>query len=397
MFKNPGLPICLTLSFIAISFLSSAQLPRKGVSDKGIMFIKLGKDTTVVQQFEMIGDSIKTIILRRPGGIQLYKGEGSLNADGTIRSMKSTIFRLGQNGVLQKFAENVLSTTADSTFIETNINDRRSRRAYEGKGFVANDMDYTTFLMFPYLGHFAPARMNDSVTGKHFVFGGFRVFSIRKTAARNVRVGSNIMGYLDLFLNADGSLNTINGIGSSLNFTSTVKKNLDMDSLVKAMISYQQQTGVMSPPTVRDTAKAIVGSTVVEIDYWRPSMRGRKIFGGVVPWNRFWRTGANNATQLRISQPIYFNDQLLDSGRYSIFTLPTETGWTLMVNRQATIWGTDYNSEYDILRLPMIVESIHDPVEQLSIQILPSGNSARIVIEWENTRASLGFKTINKN
>jgi len=358
------------------------------------MFIKLGKDTTLVQQFELMGDSIRTTILRRPNGIQLYKGEGSLYPDGTIRSMTAAVFRLGPNGELQKAAENRLYTSGDSTFIENNVNGRRSTRSYQGRGFIANDMDYTTFLMFPYLGHFAPSRNNDSITGKQLVLGGFRVFIIKRTGERSIRVGSNIMGNLNLFLNADGSINTIDGIGSSLNFTATVKQNINMDSLVNAMISYQQQSGVMGPPTTRDTARAMVGSAKVEVDYWRPYMRGRKIFGGVVPWNRFWRTGANNATQLRISQPIYFNEQKLDSGRYAIFTWPTETGWTFLINKQATIWGTDYNPEFDLLRLPMKVESIPGQVEQMKIQVIPSGDIGRIVIEWENTRASIEFKTI---
>ena len=122
-------------------------------------------------------------------------------------------------------------------------------------------------------------------------------------------------------------------------------------------------------------------------------MRGRKIFGNVVPWNRFWRTGANNATQLRISEPIYFDNKKLDSGRYSIFTLPTPTGWTMMLNKQPDIWGTDYDATKDLLRMTMKVETISSPVEQLMIHITPVNNGGTIIIEWENTRAEVDFKT----
>ncbi len=365
--------------------------------DKGILFLKLGNDTTVVQEFELNGDSIHTRILRRPGGIQMYQGDGMLFPDGNIRSMQSSIFRFGADGQFQKVGENKLYTTTDSTFIESKpVNRPSSTRAYGGHAFVANDMDYTTFLMFPFVGHFSPAKTNDSITGKQFVLGAYRVFTIKRTSERKIRVGSNIMGYLDLQLNADGSVNTINGIGSSLNFTGTVEHNRNMDSVIHAMINYQQSVGAMAQPTIRDTAFATIGLAKVEVDYWRPSMRGRKIFGEVVPWNRFWRTGANNATQLRISQPIYFDDQKLDSGKYSIFTWPTKDGWTLLINKQSTIWGTDYNADYDILRLPMKIESLPNQVEQLTIKVIPSGNTGTLAIEWENTRASIQFESNKK-
>src|SRR2546421_1565048 len=378
---------CIIL--LPITSIVFAQ-PRPGVKvGKGIMFVKLGSDTTAVQQFEIIGDSIRTTVMRRPGGIQLYKGAGTLFPDGNIKSMQSTVYRSLPTGELQKVAENKLYTTSDSTFIENNANNKRTLRSYAGRGFIANDMDFTTFFMFPYLGFYAPARINDSVTGKQFAAGGFRQFTIKRTGRDEIRVGSNIMGNLKLKLNDDGSLSSIDAIGSSLNFTSDIRRNMDMDSLINAMLRYQQQAGLMGPQTVRDTSRAKIGSALVEIDYWRPFMRGRKIFGAVVPWNRFWRTGANNATQLRITQPVYFNGQKLDSGKYAIFTWPTETGWTFLVNKQATIWGTDYNPDYDILRVPMKVEKISQPVEQLTIRIVPSGDKGRIVIEWENTRASV--------
>ena len=381
------------IAFFALTLcygLLHAQSGRPRVNERGVMFIKLGNDTTAVQQFEMKGDSIRTVIIRRPGGIIVYRGEGTLYPDGNIRSMQSNVYRLDSNGQLQKTSENKLYSSPDSTFV---VNGNNRPRAYQGRSFISNDMDYTSFMMFPYLAHFAPAKINDSITGKQFVGGGFRVFTLKRTGQNSIRVGSNIMGNLNLFLNSDGSLRSIDGIGSSLNFTSTIVPNLNMDSLIHAMIAYQKQVGAMGAQTIRDTATANIGSSKVEVDYWRPSMRGRKVFGGIVPYNRFWRTGANNATQLRISEPIYFNNQKLDSGRYAIFTWPTETGWTFLINKQATIWGTDYNPEYDLLRLPMKVEHIPRPVEQLTIQVVPSDRKGTIIIEWENTRASIDFET----
>src|ERR1700730_2666817 len=260
LLKKPTTAFLACIIFLLISCFARAQSKPILKTERGIMFIKLGKDTTAVQQFEMKGDSVRTTVLRRPGGIQLYKGEGSVYPDGNIRSMHSSVYKSLPTGELQKISENKLYSTQDSTFIENNANGKKTLRSYAGRCFVANDMDYTTFLMFPYLGHFAPSRINDSITGKQFAGGGFRVFTIKRIGSNEIIVGSNIMGNLKLKLNNNGSLQTIAGIGSSLDFTSTIVKNMDMDSLINAMLKYQQQYGAMGAQTVRDTSRATIGS-----------------------------------------------------------------------------------------------------------------------------------------
>src|SRR5437868_9048309 len=90
----------LFLLFIFEGRLFSQSHPVAKV-DSGIMIIKLGRDTIAIQQFELKGDSIHTIVLRRPGGIQIYKGEGTLYPDGTLRSMHSTVFRVSASGQLE--------------------------------------------------------------------------------------------------------------------------------------------------------------------------------------------------------------------------------------------------------------------------------------------------------
>ncbi len=359
---------------------------------EGVMFIKLGKDTTGVQQFRLNGDSIYTLVYRRPSGLLVFKGEGTIFPDGTLKSMQSIIYSIGSNGEKEKFGENRLYTTSDSTFIDIKSSDRKVFRSYAGHCFSANDMDFTTFYVFPYLVYFAPKNVNDSIVGNQFVLGQSRKYSMKRISMDKITVGSSIMGTLTLQVDSRGDLKAIDGIGSSLNLTGTVERKFNIDSLFNAWVKYEQTNGAMGAQLVRDTSKAILNSGSAEIDYWRPYMRGRKIFGAVVPWNRFWRTGANHATQLRISKPIYFYDQRLDTGRYSIFTMPTERGWTMMINKQAAIWGTDYNPDYDVLRVPMKIGKTATSIEQLSIKILATGNKGTIQIEWENTRASIDFE-----
>lgn len=122
-------------------------------------------------------------------------------------------------------------------------------------------------------------------------------------------------------------------------------------------------------------------------------MRGRVIFGEVVPWNRFWRTGANAATKLSLSAPTFFNDKELPAGDYSIFTMPTKNGWTMMFNKEAKIWGIQYNPANDILSVPMQVEQLKEPAELMTIEIVPVHGGGAISVVWEKTKASVAFTT----
>jgi hypothetical protein len=124
-------------------------------------------------------------------------------------------------------------------------------------------------------------------------------------------------------------------------------------------------------------------------------MRGRVIFGEVVPWNRYWRTGANRATKLTITHPLNFNGKILPAGEYSVFTMPTQTGWTMMFNNDANIWGTDYDPARDVLHVPLKVEKLKEAVELMTIEVVPTSKGGVINVIWERTKASAHFTTSN--
>ena len=132
---------------------------------------------------------------------------------------------------------------------------------------------------------------------------------------------------------------------------------------------------------------------MIKIRYSRPAVRGRVIYGEVVPYDRFWRTGADAATKLTLSQAIYFNGKELPAGEYSIFTLPSKNGWTILFNKESNIWGTEYKAENDILRVPMSTAALPESVELLTIAVVPTDKGGRIEVSWEKLSASVAFTT----
>ena len=120
--------------------------------------------------------------------------------------------------------------------------------------------------------------------------------------------------------------------------------------------------GLLSP---RDTARTTLAGADLWVDYGRPMKRGRVIFGDVVPWNSVWRTGANAATQFNTPVDLVIGGAKVPAGRYTLWTLPSQTGWKVIFNQQTGQWGTEYHEEQDLARVDARVETLAAAVEQL--------------------------------
>lgn len=150
------------------------------------------------------------------------------------------------------------------------------------------------------------------------------------------------------------------------------------------------QNNMPSPPA---TADVTLKGQQVTISYSRPSMRGRKIMGELVPYGQVWRTGANEATTLSTPVDLNIGGTNVPAGKYTLWTLPTASEWKLIINKQTGQWGTEYDQSQDLARVSMQKTMLSQPVEQFTISWdKKSGDSADLVLEWEKTRVSVPVK-----
>jgi hypothetical protein len=168
----------------------------------------------------------------------------------------------------------------------------------------------------------------------------------------------------------------------------------DIDALAERFAAEERERGVSRALSVRDTVRASVGAATLSIEYSRPLARGRTLMGGLIPYGRVWRTGANAATHLRVSGPILLGGIALDSGSYTLWTLPAEDGVQLIVNAQTDQWGTGYGAQHDIARVPMRVDTMPAHIEQFTIGVEPDDRAValaagRLMMEWGNVRWSV--------
>jgi hypothetical protein len=141
----------------------------------------------------------------------------------------------------------------------------------------------------------------------------------------------------------------------------------------------------LSPPA---KAEATIAGKKVTIDYSAPSVRGRKIYGDLVPYGQVWRTGANAATTLKTEADLLIGATKVPAGTYTLYTVPDQNGWKLIINKQTGQWGTDYDQAQDLGRVEMQTEKLNAPVETFKISIA----NGKLTIDWENTRATVDVK-----
>ena len=160
---------------------------------------------------------------------------------------------------------------------------------------------------------------------------------------------------------------------------------------VAAIACMAQDKKPLSPPA-EASVKFDDGKTVT-IQYSRPSMRGRKIFGGLVPYGQVWRTGANAATSLKTDVDLTISGANVPAGGYTLYTLPGMNSWKLIINKQTGQWGTEYSQGQDLARVDMKVGQLPSGMETFTISLdKTSPTSAMLKLDWENTIATVEVK-----
>jgi hypothetical protein len=161
--------------------------------------------------------------------------------------------------------------------------------------------------------------------------------------------------------------------------------------LALALGATGQQPDKSKRPSPPGTAEVTIQGKKITIEYSRPSLRGRKAMGGdLVPYGRVWRTGANEATTLTTEADLNIGGAIVPAGKYTLYTLPSEGTWKLIISKQTGQWGTVYNENQDLARVNMKTSGLKDTVEQFTIAFDKQAmNSATLMLQWENTQLSV--------
>ncbi|MDB5242332.1 MAG: hypothetical protein JWP57_2957 [Spirosoma sp.] len=154
--------------------------------------------------------------------------------------------------------------------------------------------------------------------------------------------------------------------------------------LLVAFFILRSNTKSSSPAAVAQTNQ---NGLTVKVDYCRPYKKGRAIFGGLVPFGQVWRTGANEATLINFGQDVTVAGKPLKAGEYSLWTIPSQQGWIVIINGETGQWGTNYDPQKDVFRAPIQARP-HSPLaEQFTISFAPASGGTDMILAWDQTEA----------
>jgi hypothetical protein len=172
---------------------------------------------------------------------------------------------------------------------------------------------------------------------------------------------------------------------------------------VSVVLAYLLSTGMAfaqletPQPSPQGSVTQRVGLTTISVDYSRPSAKGRTIFGGILPYDKAWRTGANAATKITFKDDVTVQGTKVPAGEYALYTVPTESEWTVVLNKNLTYGGNtqNYKTEEDVARFKVKPTKLTEKVETFTIDfsdLTPA--TANVDLRWENT--SIKFKVVTE-
>jgi hypothetical protein len=369
-------------------------------AQSGGFVVRLGRDTMHVERFDRVGDRITGSIAARAPASRLSHYEMTVDPTGRVRhfAMRSTtgdgqpLPRPPRIGAFEFIGDSLIRTI-----------DRDSggplvqRMAAPLPVFPGPWLPYTGMTFLSYELALQDARRR-AVNGE----GSIALLSMlptsrtpQQTTAWFVAPDSAELDYFGRARSgwkfaADGRLIRADWTGTTFAYRiERVDVAPDVAGIAAQWAASERASagaGAMSP---RDSTSGSVGNVRVKVTYARPAQRGRRIWGDVVPWGRVWRLGADLATHVSFSGDVRIGDVPVPAGTYTLWMLPIGPGRAeLIVNRQTQIFGTAYNPEHDLARIPLTSLARPAATERLTIRV----SEGRLTVEWAELAWSVAME-----
>ncbi len=364
------------------------------VQDSGAFVVRLGVDTLSLEQYRRTATQLRgEYVIRLPRSVhRIYTAE--LNPDGSIRRFELVTHNIGAEPGPRE-TKTSIDLTRDSAVVTSPRGDSTvTAKVAVPKGTFP--FQFYVIGLMEQMARYARGTGKDSVRFSALPSatapsGGY--IKRRGGAASDTLVfmfddGPFAgVGPFTFRMDRQGHITWLTGKGSTVQID--VQRVASVPMAQAGPMFANRPLGLLSP---RDTARTTLAGATLWVDYGRPMKRGRVIFGDVVPWNTVWRTGANAATQFNTAIDLVIGGAKVPAGTYTLWTLPSQTGWKVIINQQTGQWGTEYHEAQDLARVDAKVETLAAAVEQLFIGFEPApGNASAttLTILWDKTKVSV--------
>ena len=371
-------------SCLAAQPATAQSAARQQRSDSAAFIIRLGVDTTGIERYARTPDRIVMEAVQRSPSTTLHRLVLTTGAQGRVSGGEYTLMQPGAAAPVQR---RVIEIRGDSAVVTTTqAGTSRTQRVAARDAIPLAGPFYA-----PYELALMRAVARNTPRTEVALLVGNNVVTIPVE-----RVGRDSVRLENQF--GEPMLATIDAQGRLLNLSTPAFATLerlrwiDLEGLAAQFARRDEAGRGLGPLSPRQTFRITTGGVNLWLDYSRPAMRGRPIWGVLVPWGEVWRMGANDAAHFATDRTIQLGTLTLQPGTYTLFLLPTPDRWQLIVNRATGISGLDHDPAQDVGRTEMARETVARPVELFTMQLEPAQDGARLVIAWDRTRAHVPIR-----
>ena len=376
---------------------SNAAVPQGTAAHRGAFVVRLGTDTIVVERFARTDSTYSVEQAARSPQARLYHTHIEMTPSNDLESMFYMQHRIGGSMSDPLIASTQVTVTGDSATLLGKRGDSTTvnRRVAVPRGALPT-------LPSSYLGYeLASMRLvasgRDSMQARLLGPNGPTSYGVKRVGRDSVFFILDPTTIFRAHVDAQGRILHLHAPFTTFKIELARVSDVDVSGTA-AKWAAAPAMGTLSPA---DSVKAVVGGANVSLRYSRPSKRGRVVFGdssvAMEPWGKVWRTGANEATRFTTDRDLLIGNATVPAGSYTLWTLLGRDGWTLIVNKQLLrpdnsgrlLWGTMYDAQHDLIRVPMTMSTLPTPVEQMTLALDPQGDAAQLRITWDRTQATV--------
>jgi hypothetical protein len=381
----------MIVSLAAIAALNVAA--PNAADEKSSYITTLGRDTVAVESVARVGNRLTgDILVRVPNTVRLHY-EVEMRPDGSVARTTLDMDPMGAKNMAARHM--VLDFDGDSvrTSVDSAGAKRKATRAIPKgtvptfmTGFGASYGLYSSMGLYELLLERTRPAANDtlSVPGIDIASGAIAKRKFLARSATQIDVDYFGILWTHLTVDASGHISAADARATTEQTQTQRIDFVDVAGMAKSFASADRAGKGIGPASPNQIEKGTIGGETIVAAYGSPRRRGRTILGAVVPYDRVWRTGANEATTIIFDKDLTIGGAPVPAGAYSLWTIPKADGTVqLIVNRQHGQWGTDYDPAQDLVRVPMQASTAPAPQENFAINIASTGNTGALRISWD--------------
>jgi hypothetical protein len=356
----------------------------------GTFLVRLGRDTVAFDSYRWSGSRVEGTLLVRTPATRLFSYRGEVDASGAFTRFEASRRPAGGG---EPDLTVTYEFTGDSARVTTVRNGQTETATLAARNVVPLLTPMYSMAFYERIMRQAPAAAGDTAT--------VPILTLGSRAAGQTKVwhrgpdslavqfpGGAFLGTMD----ANGRLTGLQGFESTVKIEVARQPFMDLAPLAAGFATRDAAGTGLGPTSPRDSLAANAGGATIAVNYGRPHKRGRTVYGNLVPAGDVWRTGANAATAFITDRPLRFGDQTLPAGAYTLWTLLTPEGGTLIINGQTGQWGTQYDASKDVMRVPLQARTLPSPVEEFTIAVDPTSDGGVVRLTWDTREFSAAFK-----